>query len=428
MKTNINKINPMADRFEEDRFRRMLRPLPALLAAVLLPAGAMAQTTPVVTGVTATPAPFPSQNVNVSFTISDSISTGDNIWILASSDGGNTWTVPAATVSGSWGLNVPVTSTPTVMNMVWSAGQDWNGNYTPKCRVRVVACNNGMSMVPAGNYMRGNYLTVSNAFSPQGDPDLSVAPANQVFVNAFLMDNKDVGGYLWTNVTIYAASHGYKLDGGESWIAAGYPVTGMNWYDAVKWCNARSELEGIPPVYYTNDNGSVAGVYRFGDVDAVSMQTGGNGAVVNGYRLPTEAEWEKAARGGQVGLRFPWGNTISESQANYDGNTGGYDLGPTGFNVTYPAVTSPGGAFPSNGYYLYDMAGDVFCWCWDWYSSTYYAAGQSNPQGPGSPTSTRVIRGSSYASSAGVARCAFRPNVSPGSALGTSGFRCVRGF
>jgi len=151
----------------------------------------------------------------------------------------------------------------------------------------------------------------------------------------------------------------------------------------------------------------------------------------NGYRLPTEAEWEKAARGGLSGQRFPWGNTISESQANYNGATVfySYDLGPTGYNAVgeiggWP-YTSPVGSFAPNDYGLYDMAGNVYEWCGDWYGTPY--AGGSDPRGPASG-SYRVLRGGNWLTYAEVARCAYRATGTPSGANGIVGFRCVRGL
>jgi formylglycine-generating enzyme required for sulfatase activity len=109
-----------------------------------------------------------------------------------------------------------------------------------------------------------------------------------------------------------------------------HPVQSIDWYDMVKWCNARSDQEGRTPAYYT-DAGTTQ-VYK-------SSQAAPYVRWITGYRLPTEAEWEKASRGGASGHRFPWTDvdTISHSQANYYSDRSyAYDVSPTrGFNPAF---------------------------------------------------------------------------------------------
>jgi len=277
----------------------------------------------------------------------------------------------------------------------------------------------GMAFIAAGSFTIGDTL----------DGESDAMPTN-VYVSAFYMDTNLVSLSQWQEVYSYATSHGYSFDNGGSGKATNQPVELVSWFDAVKWCNARSQQAGLTPVYYTDMN--LTQVYN--SLDDYTPYVNWS---ASGYRLPTEAEWEKAARGGLSGQRFPWGNPISENQANYLGNTAfSYDLGPNGYNTTFATdgvpYTSPVGYFLPNSYGLYDMAGNVFEWCYDWYQAQPYPAGSPylggiDPPGPASGN-YRVFRGGGWFSVADCARCAYRNFYFPSYDNLDIGFRCVRGL
>jgi len=212
------------------------------------------------------------------------------------------------------------------------------------------------------------------------------------------------------------------------------PVVEVTWYGAAAYCNWRSEEAGYEQSY--------------------DLSTWNCDFSKKGYRLPSEAEWEYAGRGGLGGRRFPWGDTISHTQANYfSSDTFEYDVGPTrGYHPLWtdgiPPYTSPVGFFDGtmrhrasydwpgsgtsyqttsgvNNYGLYDMADNVSEWCNDWYSSSYYSTSPtSNPTGPISGT-FRVRRGGAWKSGPFSCRVAYRAGASADYRHYAIGFRVV---
>ncbi len=284
--------------------------------------------------------------------------------------------------------------------------------------VVITPAQDGFSLVPAGVFQMGDSFFDGEAYE---------RPVHNVQVSDFQIGKYEVSKLLWDEVRVWGAGHGYAdlPEGGGK--ASNHPVHSVNWHAAVKWCNARSEKDGYVPAYTLAGN-----VYRTGEDDRVECDFVGNG-----YRLPTEAEWEKAARGGLAGKRFPFGDTITHDQANYFSNVFNdderrryfYDISPTrGFHPvwndgSYP-YTSPVGSFAPNGYGLYDMAGNVFDWCWDAYGD-YSPAFQVDPRGPVG-TQYRISRGGAWNWGGTNCRVAFRNGWDPHFASYERGFRLAR--
>ncbi|MCK5805720.1 MAG: SUMF1/EgtB/PvdO family nonheme iron enzyme [Lentisphaeria bacterium] len=278
------------------------------------------------------------------------------------------------------------------------------------------ATSGSMVLIPAGDFVMGD--TFGEGYSDE-------LPLHTNSISAFWMDQTETTKEKWDEVYTWAAANGYTFDNAGSGKEIDHPVHTVNWYDCVKWANARSEMDGFTPCYTTN-----GATYKTGTTADVACNW-----AASGYRLPTEAEWEKAARGGTDGMRFPWGdvNSIQHTRANYYASPSSftYDTSATSdYHPDYQSggipYTSPVWSFAPNGYGLHDMAGNLYEWCWDWYGDTYYASSPgTDPHGPGAG-SDRVSRGGSWVRNASFCRVAGRSNDSPGSENVNLGFRLVR--
>jgi formylglycine-generating enzyme required for sulfatase activity len=180
-----------------------------------------------------------------------------------------------------------------------------------------------------------------------------------------------------------------------------HPVICVSWFDAVQYCNWLSVKEGLKPAY------TIAGQTVNWDRNA------------NGYRLPTDAEWEYACRAG-TSTPFSTGERISTSQANYNGNFP-YSIGNKGL---FRKVTVSSGSFPPNTWGIYDMHGNVWEWCWDYYSLPN-ASPVTDPTGPVSGAH-RINRGGGWTSPAKSMRSALRGSDLPETAGNNLGFRLAR--
>jgi formylglycine-generating enzyme required for sulfatase activity len=250
-----------------------------------------------------------------------------------------------------------------------------------------------------------------------------------VTLSAFKIAKYETTYELWYEVYQWADSHGYSFanagreghDGndGEAPITESEPVTAINWRDAVIWCNAYSEMSGKEPVYYTegtyttvlrtstNDSGTNTAA------DGVKMKTS-----ANGYRLPTDAEWEYAARGG-----VPSASAFANRWAgtNDGGSLGAYAW----YKSNSDSATHRAGEKKASAAGLHDMSGNVWEWCWDWYGAISTNTEPATDPVGSSLGTYRVIRGGSWGHDASDCAVAYRYGKNPHIRRDDLGFRVV---
>ncbi len=267
----------------------------------------------------------------------------------------------------------------------------------------------GFVSIPAGAFNMG---------SPLGEPgrDSDETLHEVTLTNGFHMSESEVTWAEWMDVRDWAVTHGYDdlssgRNGRNGDESGTHPVTEVSWWNAIKWCNARSEMEGRTPVYYTSANFGSENLLRVGTSTPFADWS------ANGYRLPTEAEWEFACRA-ESSTAFYTGVITNTELLPLDPN-----LNAAGwYGGNSESKTHAVGGKQANAWGLRDMHGNVREWCWDWYGA--YGGDATDPKGESSGAA-RVFRGGSWGGSAGDCRSANRDGFSPAPATDNYGFRAV---
>jgi formylglycine-generating enzyme required for sulfatase activity len=247
---------------------------------------------------------------------------------------------------------------------------------------------------PAPQPVPDGFVRISGGTFAMGSPSSeadrdSDEVQRRVTVSGFYMGRYEVTQREWAEVM---GSNPSEFKGDN------LPIEKVSWHDVIDYCNRRSQREGLTPVYTRSG-------------DTVTWNRG-----ANGYRLPTEAEWEYACRAGTSGP-FSTGSNITTNQANYDGTY-------AKVKGAYRQQTWNVGSGAANAWGLYDMHGNVSEWCWDWYGG-YASGAQADPAGAASG-SARVVRGGCWGCYVYNLRSAARFSLTPSYRGRNFGFRLVR--
>ncbi len=290
---------------------------------------------------------------------------------------------------------IHVTQTTTLKAKAYRSGLQDSAIATANYTIETPPIPENFVFVPGGTFTMGD---------TRGAGESNEVPTHSVTLSPFYIGKYEVTQAEYTAIMGSNPAHNYG-------VGDNYPVYYVSWYSILKYCNLRSLAEGLTPVYTISGSTNPA---SWGAVPT-SNNTAWDAAIcnwnANGYRLPTEAEWEYAARGATNNPDHLYsGSDDINAVAWYYGNNDPYGSKPVG-------TKSP------NGIGTYDMSGNVWEWCWDWFGS-YGSAAQTNPTGPGSGSS-RLLRGGGWRNSAGYCRVADRGGGNPGSG-NVSGIRLCR--
>ncbi len=263
--------------------------------------------------------------------------------------------------------------------------------------------------------------TVGNHRSTQDQAGFSDEfPAHVSELDSFFLLSGETTKALWDEVRAWGLVHGYhdlpEGSGGGGVITGlttDHPVVNVSWLDAAKWCNALSEMDGLSPVYVLNTESLTT--FRTGAGEKVFIRWNSSG-----WRLPSEQEWELAARGGLASNDYPWSASSTFFQENL-----------SVVQARYRATGSlPVESFSPNGFGLYDMVGNVAEWCGNGYDADAYTSTNTAALLPdmevASTATAKSVRGGSWRSGPTDLRVAARSMAHPSRRLDHVGFRLAR--